>query len=507
MSATSDPIGAFADGTASIAALAAAQAAGTLTATALLELYLARIARLDGQTRAIVEINPDAREIAATLDRERAAGQLRGPLHGIPIVVKDNIDTADRMQTTAGSLALVGPPAHQDAGVIAKLRAGGALILGKANLSEWANYRSTRSSSGWSGRGRQTRNPHALDRTPSGSSSGSAVAAAAGFAAATLGTETDGSIVSPAGACGIVGIKPTVGLTSRAGVIPIAHSQDTVGPLARTVADGAALLSVIVGPDPRDPATLISGDAPPPDYMCFLDPDGLRGARIGVARSPYFEHSEHARGVIESALATLRAAGAILVDPADIPTVAAIAKRPPTVLDYEFKADLAAYLATRPDLPVRDLADVIAFNTAHAAAELPYFLQEILVRAQACGPLTEPTYLEALAMNRHLAREAGIDAALREHRLDALVAPTGAPAFTIDQLNGNRSLGGSSSPAALAGYPLVTVPAGSVFGLPLNLTFMGTAHSEPTLIRLAYAFEQARHAWQPPRFLPTINLS
>lgn len=496
----------FADGMASIATLAAAQAAGTLTATTLLDLYRARIARLDDQTRSIVEINPDAQEIALTLDRERAAGHLRGPLHGIPIVIKDNIDTGDRMQTTAGSLALVGPPAHQDAGVVAKLRASGALILGKANLSEWANYRSTRSSSGWSGRGRQTRNPHALDRTPGGSSSGSGVATAAGFAAATLGTETDGSIVSPAGACGIVGIKPTVGLTSRAGVIPIAHSQDTVGPMARTVADGAVLLSVIAGPDSRDPATLTNSAVPLLDYTRFLNPDGLRGARIGVARSPYFEHSEHANGVIESALATLRAAGAVLVDPANIPTAAEIAKRPPTVLDYEFKADLAVYLATRPDLPVRNLADIIAFNLAHMTEEMPYFLQEILERAQACGPLTDPTYLDALATNRHLAREAGIDAVLREHRLDALVAPTGTPAFTIDQLTGNRSFGGSSSPAALAGYPLVTVPAGNVFGLPVNLTFMGTAYSEPILIRLAYAFEQARNAWRPPRFCPTIVL-
>lgn len=497
---------AFADGMGSIAALAQAQADGTLSAVSLVERYLERIARLDHQTRAVIEINPEARELAVVLDRERAMGQLRGPLHGIPILIKDNIDTADRMQTTAGSLALVGPPPHQDAGVVAQLRAAGVVLLGKANLSEWANFRSTRSSSGWSGRGRQTRNPHALDRTPSGSSSGSAAAAAAGFAAATLGTETGGSIVSPAGACGIVGIKPTVGLTSRAGVIPIAHSQDTVGPMARTVADAAALLSVITGTDPRDPATLDRPAPQPLDYTTFLDADALRGARIGVARDPYVGNSEHSAAVFEAALATLRAAGATLVDPANIPTVAAISERSTTVLDYEFKADLNAYLATRPDLAVRSLADIIAFNLAHAAEELPYFRQEILERAQACGPLTDAVYLETLARNRRLSREQGIDAILREQHLDALVAPTNTPASTIDQLTGSRSLIDSSSPAALAGYPLVTVPAGQVFGLPLNITFMGTAWSEPTLIRLAYAFEQAAHAWRQPHFLPTIAL-
>jgi len=497
---------AFADGMGSIAALARAQADGTLSAAILVERYLERIARLDHQIRAVIEINPEARELAVVLDRERVAGQVRGPLHGIPILIKDNIDTADRMQTTAGSLALVGPSAPRDAGVVARLRAGGALLLGKANLSEWANYRSTRSSSGWSGRGRQTRNPHALDRTPSGSSSGSAAAAAAGFAAATLGTETGGSIVSPAGACGVVGIKPTVGLTSRAGVIPIAHSQDTVGPLARSVADAAALLTVIAGPDPRDPATRDRPASQPLDYTTFLDADGLRGARIGVARDPYVGNSEHSAAVFEAALATLRAAGATLIDPANIPTGDAIAKRSTTVLDYEFKADLNAYLEGRPDLAVHSLADIIAFNIAYAAEELPYFRQEILERAQACGPLTDAVYLETLARNRRLSREEGIDAILREHHLDALVAPTNTPASTIDQLTGTRSLSDSSSPAALAGYPLVTVPAGQVFGLPLNITFMGTAWSEPTLIRLAYAFEQAANARRQPQFLPTIAL-
>ena len=490
----------------SIAAIAAAQTAGTLTAVTLVEHYLDRIARYDHLTRAVIELNPDARTIAQQLDAERASGQVRGPLHGIPIIIKDNIDTADRMQTTAGSLALVGTPAPQDAGVAARLRAAGAIILGKANLSEWANYRSTRSSSGWSGRGRQTRNPYALDRNPSGSSSGSGVAAAAGFAAATLGTETNGSIVSPAAASGVVGIKPTVGLTSRAGVIPIAHSQDTVGPMARSVADAAAVLGTIVGLDPRDPATTEAAAHAHTDYTAFLDRDGLRGARIGVARKQYFGYSEHADRITAAAITTLRAAGATIIDPADIPTAEALAKHPHDVLAYEFKADLNAYLATRTGLQVRTLADIIAFNDAHADEEMPYFGQELLLRAEEKGPLTTPEYLDCLATGQRLAREEGIDAVLRAHNLDALITPSAAPPFSTDQLNGNRSLGGASTPAALAGYPIITLPAGYVYGLPVNISFMGSAYSEPTLIRLAYAFEQAIQVWQPPRFLPTIEL-
>lgn len=490
----------------SISELAAAQTAGTLTAVTLVEHYLDRIAQYDHLTRSVIELNPDARTIAAELDDERAQGNVRGPLHGIPIIIKDNIDTADQMQTTAGSLALVGAPATQDAGVAAKLRAAGAIILGKANLSEFANYRSTRSSSGWSGRGRQTRNPYALDRNPSGSSSGSGVAAAAGFAAATLGTETNGSIVSPAAASGVVGIKPTVGLTSRAGVIPIAHSQDTVGPMARSVADAAAVLGAIVGADPRDPVTAEAAPHTHTDYTRFLDRDGLRGARIGIARKQYFGYSEHTDRIAEAAIAILRAAGATVIDPADIPTAEAIAKQQSEVLAYEFKADLNAYLATRTGLPVKTLADIIAFNEAHAEEEMPYFGQELLLRAQEKGPLTTPEYLEMLATGQRLGREEGIDAVLQAHNLDALFTPTGAPTFTIDQLNGNRGLGGASTPAALAGYPIVTLPAGYVHGLPVNISFMGTAYSEPTLIRLAYSFEQAAQVWQPPRFLPTIDL-
>jgi amidase len=479
---------------------------GTLTAVALVDLYLERIARYDYLTHAIVEINPDARAIAQELDAERAAGRVRGPMHGIPVILKDNIDTADHMQTTAGSLALVGPPAHEDAGVVKQLRAAGAIILAKANLSEWANYRSTRSSSGWSGRGRQTRNPYVLDRNPSGSSSGSAVAAAANFAPVTIGTETNGSITSPAGACGVVGIKPTLGLTSRGGVIPIAHSQDTVGPFARCVADAAAALGAMTGIDPRDPATTAAESQSHTDYAQFLDANGLRGARIGVARERFTGYSEHTDAIFESALEMLREAGATIVDPADIPTAKELAERPPTVLDFEFKADLNAYLATRPDLAVRTLADVIAYNKEHAREEMPYYRQEIMERAEATSGLDDPTYLETLATNQRLAGPEGIDAALQAHDLDALVAPTNAPAFTIDQINGNRGLGGSSTPAALAGYPLVTVPAGYAFGLPVNITFMGTAFSEPTLIRLAYAFEQHARVWQPPQFLSTLEL-
>ncbi len=493
-------------GPGSIAEISAAMESGELAAVALVETYLARIAQLDYLTHAIVEINPDARAIAEQLDAERRAGQVRSAVHGIPVILKDNIDTADKMQTTAGSLALVGPSALQDAGVVERLRAAGAIILAKANLSEWANFRSLRSSSGWSGRGRQTRNPYVLDRTPSGSSSGSAVAAAANFAPVTVGTETNGSITSPAGASGVVGIKPTVGLTSRAGVIPIAHSQDTVGPMARNVADAALMLGAMVGVDPRDPATSVAEGRSYTDYAQFLDTNGLRGARIGVARECFTGYSEHTDAIFEAALAILREAGATLIDPADIPTARELTTRAPTVLDYEMKADLNAYLATRPDLAIHTLADLIAYNEEHAAEEMPYFRQELLVRAQATGGLDDPAYQEALATNQRLAREEGIDAVLQQYDLDALVAPTNAPAFTIDQINGNRNMGGSSTPAALAGYPLVTVPAGYAFGLPVNITFMGTAFSEPTLIRLAYAFEQAAGVWQAPRFLPTLEL-
>ncbi len=497
---------------AGIADLQAAMQAGRFTARALGEMCLARIDALDRggpEINAIIEVNPDALSIAGALDRERRDRGPRGPLHGIPVVLKDNIDTADRMQTTAGSLALIGAPPARDATVAAALRAAGAVILGKANLSEWANFRSTRSTSGWSGRGGLTRNPYALDRTPAGSSSGSAVAVAAGLAAASLGTETNGSIVAPASASGVVGIKPTVGLTSRAGVIPIAHSQDTVGPFGRTVADVAVILGALTGVDPRDPATAASAGRTHADYTPYLDPDGLRGARIGVVRA-YFGASEKADAIVEAALDVMRQHGAVIVDPADIPTLGKIVDSP-SVLDvllYEFKGDLNAYLATRTDVPVRTLADVIAFNEQHRDRELPYFGQELFVRSEAMGPLEEPAYRAALEENHRLARQDGIDAVIASHRLDALVAPTGGPAAPVDLVNGDRRewVRGSSAstPAALAGYPLLSLPAGYCFGLPVNITFMGPAWSEPVLIRLAHAFEQAIKIRQPPRYFPSI---
>ncbi len=500
--------------TATIADLQAAMATGELTARALTELYLQRIATWDPLVHAVIELNPDAGDIAAALDRERRGGSMRGPLHGIPVLIKDNIDTADRMMTTAGSLALVGPAPDQDATAAARLRAAGAVILGKANLSEWANFRSTHSASGWSARGGQCRNPHVLDRSPSGSSAGSGAAAAAAFAAVTLGTETDGSIIGPSAASGVVGIKPTVGLTSRAGVIPVAHSQDTVGPHARSVADAATALGALVGLDPRDGATATSEGRYHADYRPFLDRDGLRGARIGIARKPFWGYSAKADRVGEEAIRALREAGAIIVDPADLPTADqawALSQgrwsegpgdtSETDVLYYEFKHDLNAYLATRTGVPVRTLAELIRFNEEHAAEELRHFGQEHFLTAEARGPLTDPAYLQALEKSRWLGGTGGIDAALAEHHLDALFCPTFAPAVPIDQVNGEVGHGGSTSPAARAGYPIVTVPAGFDHDLPVNVSFIGTAWSEPTLIRLAYAFEQATRAWRAPRFL------
>ncbi|MFN8483343.1 MAG: amidase [Anaerolineae bacterium] len=493
----------------SIARLQAAMSGGEMTSAQIVDLYLARIEAVDRngpRLNSIIEVNPDARAIAEDLDRRRAAGGEVGSLYGIPVILKDNIDTADRMQTTAGSLALVGQPPAQDATVAARLRAAGAVILGKANLSEWANFRSNRSSSGWSGRGGQTRNPFILDRNPCGSSSGSAAAVSANLCAAALGTETDGSIVCPSHASGVAGIKPTVGLTSRAGVVPISHSQDTVGPHGRTVADAVAVLGALVGVDERDAATAASAGHFHTDYTQFLDADGLRGARIGVTRKRYAGYSPHADRVLDEALAVMRGAGAVIVEGADLATAEEMGedRSELEVLLYEFKADLNAYLATRGGVPIRTLEEAIAFNEAHAAEEMPYFGQEIFLQAQAKGPLTDGDYLAALEKSRRLGGADGIDATLREHNLDAIVAPTGAPAWPTDWVNGNRFMGGSSSPAARAGYPLVTLPAGYVFGLPVNITFMGTAWSEPTLIRLAYAFEVARGGRQAPRFLPSL---
>ncbi len=497
-------------------------AAGDLTVVALTERYLARIRELDQagpRLNSVIEVNPDALAIAAALDRERAERGPRGPLHGVPILLKDNIDTADKMQTTAGSLALVGSRPGQDATIAAKLRAAGAIILGKTNLSEWANFRSTHSVSGWSSRGGQTRHPYALDRNPCGSSSGSGVAVAANLCAVAVGTETDGSIICPSQTCGIVGIKPTVGLVSRAGIVPISHSQDTAGPMARTVADAALLLAALAGPDARDvylpplpPSLRGRGESHAPLFAgeglgVRLDRDGLRGARIGVARA-MGGFNPRVDAVFEESLRALRDLGAELVDPADIATAKQIDPTEMEVLLYEFKADLDAYLGgLGPEAAVRSLADVIAFNEAHRAAVMPTFGQELMLMAQEKGPLTEAKYLEALAANHRLARDEGIDAALRQGALDAIVAPSGGPAWLIDHVCGDHYGGGNTTPAAVAGYPSITVPAGYVWGLPVGLSFIGPAWSEAALIGYAYAFEQATQVRRPPAFQRTIEVS
>jgi len=484
----------------SIAQLQAMMTSGQLSSVEITRMYLNRIATIDrAKVNAIVEVNPQALAIANARDRERREGHARGPLHGIPIVLKENIDTGDRMQTTAGSLALLGPTAPRDATVAARLRAAGAVILGKANLSEWANFRSFQSSSGWSGRGGQTNNPYFLERNPCGSSSGSGASTAASFTAAALATETDGSIVCPAALNGVVGIKPTLGLTSRAGVIPISHSQDTVGPHGRTVADAAAVLGALVGVDPRDPATAASAGKFFTDYTQFLNPDGLRGARIGVARDTFTGYSPETDAIFETAIETMRAAGAVIVDPADIPTAQDILADPAEliVLIYEFKRDIAAYLATRTGLSVHTLADLIAFNNAHAAQEMKWFGQELFDLTES-DPFTEQDYNDALVRSHSLSREQGIDAALLAHNLDALVAPTGSPAWPTDLINGDHFLGASSSPAAMAGYPLLQINAGYAFGLPVGISFMGTAWSEPKLIKIASGFEHASVARHPP---------
>ena len=455
----------------------------------------------------MIEVNPDALTIADALDAERAALGPRGPLHGIPVMIKDNIDTADRMMTTAGSLALLGSIAPEDAFLVQKLREAGAIILGKTNLSEWANFRSTHSSSGWSSRGGQTCNPYALDRNPCGSSSGSAVAVAANLCAVAVGTETDGSIICPSHTNGIVGIKPTLGLVSRSGIIPIAHSQDTAGPMARTVADAAILLGALTGVDPRDPVTEASRDQAHADYTQFLDPDDLHGARIGVARN-FFGIDARVDAVMETCIQTMRAQGAEIVDPADVVTAKDLGKTEVVVLLYEFKADLNAYLARLgPDAPVHSLQEIIAFNEAHKETVMPYFGQERMLAAQEKGPLTDEAYVQALATNHRLARTEGIDATMQTHNLDAIIAPSGGPAWLTDWVNGDHYSGGDSPPAAVAGYPNITVPAGYIFGLPVGISFFASAYQEPTLIKLAYAFEQATCIRKPPELLPSLNFS
>jgi amidase len=496
---------------ADLAGLQRRMQSGALTARALTTAYLARIEALNRrgpELRHLIETNPEALVLADALDAERKARGPRGALHGIPVLLKDNVDTADRMTTTAGSLALEGSIPSRDSFVAERLRAAGALLLGKANMSEWANIRSNRSTSGWSARGGQCRNPYALDRNACGSSSGSGGAVAANLCALAIGTETDGSIVCPSTTNGIVGLKPTLGLVSRAGIIPIAHSQDTAGPMARTVRDAAVLLGALVGPDPRDSATAASRGHVEADYTAFLDAAGLKGARIGVARKLAGFHPGVDR-LFEDALAEMKRQGAVLVDPAEIPNTGAYDETELEVLLYELKADLNVYLAgLGAGARVRTLADVIRFNEENRDREMPFFGQELFVRAQEKGPLTTPAYLEALEKNQRLSRAEGLDAVLDGQRLDAIVAPTGGPAWTTDCVNGDHFVGGGiSSPPAVAGYPHLTVPMGFVFGLPVGLSLVGRAWSEPRLLRLGYAYEQATRHRRPPRFRPTAVLA
>ncbi|HTW30079.1 MAG TPA: amidase [Candidatus Sulfotelmatobacter sp.] len=482
--------------------------AGRFTARSLVEKYSARIDEVDKSgpgLNAIIELNPDAPSIAQELDRERRVKGPRGPLHGVPVLIKDNLDTADHMMTTAGSLALVGSRPPKDSFVVQKLRAAGAVILGNTNLSEWANIRSSHSTSGWSGRGGLTRNPYALDRNPCGSSSGTGAGISANLAVVGIGTETDGSIVCPSSSNGLAGIKPTVGLVSRSGIIPISHSQDGAGPMCRTVRDAAILLGAIAGIDPEDDATSASAGRSQTDYTQFCDPNGLKGARIGVARK-YFGFSDSVDSLMEQALDAMKKQGATLIDPADIPTFGKFDDTETLVLTYELKADLNAYLARLgPGAPVHSLQEIIEFNEHNRQKEMPYFGQDMFVKAQSKGPLTDKEYLDALAHNHQLARTEGIDAVMDKFQLDAIVAPTGSPAWLTDLINGDHFGGGSSNAAAVAGYPNINVTAGSIWGLPVGISFFGRAWSEPTLIRLAYAFEQTTRARQAPKFLSTID--
>ncbi len=484
--------------------------AGTLDSRQLTRQLLDRIQQIDrsGPTlRAVIETNPDALALAGALDAKRA--KTRGPLYGIPVLLKDNIDTGDRMLTTAGSLALADAPAPRDAGLVERLRKAGALVLGKTNLSEWANFRSNHASSGWSGRGGQTKNPYVLDRNPCGSSAGSGAAVAAGLVTVAIGSETDGSIICPAAMNGIVGIKPTLGLVSRSGIVPISHSQDTAGPMARNVADAAALLGVIAGSDPRDPATA-EADRHATDYTKFLDPNGLKGKRIGVVRQ-LAGAEPNADRVLEQSIALMKAQGAIIVDPVTLPHLAELGEPEMTVLLYDFKHDINAYLAGRRGLKVKTLADLVAFNQAHAGDEMPWFGQELFEQADKKGPLSDKAYTEALAQAKRLSGPQGIDAALKAQHLDALLAPSWGPAFVTDPVlgdhivSGDPTVGGASQPAAVAGYPSITVPAGFAHGLPVGIVLFGAKWSEGTLISIAYGFEQHAKAWQPPQFLDTVG--
>lgn len=492
----------------SIAQMQAAMTAGKLTAVSLTRKYLARIKEIDRdgpRLNSVIELNPDALAIAGALDKERKTSGLRGPLHGIPVLIKDNVDTHDRMTTTAGSLALAGSIPLRDAFLVQKLRDAGAVLLGKTNLSEWANFRSSHSISAWSGRGGLTLSPYALDRNPSGSSSGSAVAVSANLCAVAVGTETDGSILAPSSCNGLVGIKPTLGLISRSGIVPIAHSQDTPGPIARTVTDAAVLLSCLAGQDPRDGATASGSGKSYDDYRRFLDPRGLLGARIGVARN-FFGFLDSVDVLMERAIAEMKELGAVIVDPVDLAASGPYSDSEMEVLLYEFKADLNAYLGgLAPNVPVHSLKELIEFNEKNRAEEMPRFGQDLLLKAAAKGPLTEKAYLDALAKNHRLAQEEGIDAVMNKNQLDAIVAPTTGPAQLIDPIWGDRDTGGSTSPAAVAGYPSITVPLGQIKGLPVGISFFGRAWSEPKLLQIAFGFEQATNARQPPRFLRTVS--
>jgi amidase len=481
---------------------------GKYSSRKITELYIERIKKLDKKgpsVNSVIEINPDALSIADAMDKERKAGNIRSPMHGIPVLIKDNIDTADKMSTSAGSLALESSKALQDAFIVRRLRDAGAVILGKTNLSEWANIRSSHSSSGWSGRGGQTHNPYVLDRNPCGSSSGSGAAVSANFCAIAIGTETDGSIVCPSSMNGVVGIKPTLGLWSRSGIIPISHSQDTAGPMARSVRDAAILLGVLAGTDPSDIATVGTSGKAEKDYTKFLNPDGLKSARIGVARS-FFGFNTRVDELMEKAIKVMKENGAEIVDPIEIKTLQQIEKPEFIVLMYELKADLNKYLSgLRPEIKTRTLKDLIEFNEANKDKEMPWFGQETFIEAESKGALTDKTYLDALAESKKAAGENGIDATMKENKLDAILAPTGQPAYTTDWLNGDHFAGGSSSPAAVAGYPAITLPAGFINELPVGITFMGTAWSEPTLLKIAYSFEQLTKHRKAPKFIDSIR--
>ncbi|MCX6134526.1 MAG: amidase [Ignavibacteriales bacterium] len=491
-----------------VAELQKGMSTGKYTAHIITQKYLARIAAIDKKGPAlnsIIELNPDALKIADELDKERKAKGPRGPMHGIPVLIKDNIDTADRMSTTAGSLALVGSKPPADSFLVQRLRAAGAIILGKTNLSEWANIRASRSTSGWSGRGGLTRNPYALDRNCSGSSSGTGAAVAANLCAVGIGTETDGSVVSPSSINGIVGIKPTVGLVSRSGIIPISHTQDTAGPMTRTVSDAAALLSAMAAIDPQDNATSESRGKSFADYTQFLDSKGLQGARLGVVRR-YFGFHDDVDALMNDAFEAMKKSGAVIIDPADIDALGQLGKAEGTVLQYDLKADLNAYLARLgPNAPVHSLKEIIEFNGRNRKTELAYFGQDTFIKAEARGPLTDKEYIDAREKNLRLSRAEGIDAIMDKYKLDALLAPTEGPAWVSDLVTGDHFLCSSSTAAAVAGYPHITVPAGFVFGLPVGISFFGRAWSEPTLIKLAYAFEQATKHRKPPRFMPTAD--